>query len=91
MKPIRGTAHVEAKRDARLWILAAIQARNEQPSKAVEKEVRRFVRRLQRDITALDRALVQLENSRWAQVAKLMQEQAKDAGDRRMRFENAIR
>jgi len=44
---------LDAKIEARQWILIAIQNYSVTPAKETEREVRRFVRRIQRDLKQL--------------------------------------
>lgn len=86
----KGAAKAENKRDARLWILAAIQTYSVKPTREIEPEVKRFIRRIQRDIVSLNRARIELEKSRQAEIARLAKAQARDEKDRILRFERAI-
>ncbi len=71
--------------------MAAIRASKPAPSKPVEREVKRFIHRLQRDIDALSLALVQERNVRKIELSRLIKSQARDDKERNLRFENAIR
>lgn len=44
---------LDAKIQARQWLLNAIQSHSCIPNKAAEREIRRFIKRLQRDIHSL--------------------------------------
>lgn len=87
----KGPAKITAKKAARLWVLAAIQNYSVSPNKECEPEIQRFIRRAQREIKSLERALIQFETSRKSQVAELLHQQNRDDNDRGMRFEHATR
>lgn len=89
MKP-RGLERIKAKLTARLWLLGAIQSCSSYTDKSTQSEIKRFIRRIQRDIKSLERAQVEFEKSRKREVAKLLESQRDDAKDRKIRFERAI-
>jgi len=71
----------KAKIEAREWIVAAIQNHQVAVDKQAEREIKRFIGRIQRDLKSLKRA---------EREADLVIQAGKDYADSRMRFEYAI-
>ena len=55
---------IDNKIHARRWIIGAIQNHSWVPSKETEREIRRFLGRLQRDIRQLEKARNRMEKTR---------------------------
>jgi len=80
---------IDAKIQARQWILNAIQNHSCIPNKETEREIKRFISRLQRDIKQLSKAkkilkLAELKEEKRAKV------EAKFERELLSRFEHAI-
>ena len=86
----RGLNRIKAKLAARIWMLDAAQRYSGVTDRQTQMEVRRIIRRFQRDIKSLQRAEIEWEKSRKAEIAKLIKSQRADDRDRKLRFENAI-
>lgn len=84
-------AKIESKLAARVWLLDAIQKHQAFADALTQSEIKRFIRRMQREIKSLEYAKANLEKSRKREIADLVKSQKADAEDRRFRFESAIR
>lgn len=72
---------VDDKIAAREWIIGAIQNYQVAPNKGTEHEIRRFIKRLQRDLKQLRRARETLE---------IREKYSKEARRRGVQFEHAV-
>lgn len=82
---------LNAKISAREWILTAIQHHSCIPNKATEHEIKRFIKRIQRDLVQLQTSKRILEEVNKKELERLIKEQSKDESDRNLRFDHAVR